>query len=55
MNTHFRNGLRTGIIFGIICIFLVLIGFQTTMSEIIGGILSNEAANWASRHLFLTC
>ncbi len=41
MNPHLRNGLRTGVIFGIIFIFLVLIGFQATISDLIGGLLKN--------------
>ena len=44
MNVHLRNGLRTGIIFGIVLIFLVLIGFPTTVSDLLGGILKDEAS-----------
>ena len=44
MNVHLRNGLRTGIIFGIVLIFLVLIGFPATISDLIGGFLKNETS-----------
>jgi len=42
MNDTIRNGLRTGVIFGIVLIFLVLIGFTVSMSEIIGGFFGEE-------------
>ncbi len=44
MEAHLKNGLRTGVIFGIIVIFLVLIGFETTVSDLLGSLLHNEAA-----------
>ncbi len=44
MNINLRNGFRTGIIFSIILIFLVLIGFQATIAELIGSLLRNVAS-----------
>jgi ABC-type branched-subunit amino acid transport system permease subunit len=35
MNTSIRKGLRSGLIFSIVIVFLVLIGFTTTISELI--------------------
>jgi ribose/xylose/arabinose/galactoside ABC-type transport system permease subunit len=37
-----RNGLQTGVIFGIIVIFLVLIGFDETAALLIGKFLGNQ-------------
>ncbi len=34
-----RNGIRTGAIFGVIIIFLVLIGFNNAAVDLIGNIL----------------
>jgi ABC-type branched-subunit amino acid transport system permease subunit len=45
MNAYIRNGLRTGVIFGTVVIFLVLIGFPTTISDLIGSLLSDETSN----------
>src|SRR4030042_7149858 len=44
MNTHLRTGSRTGIIFGIFLIFLILIGFQATGADLIGSFLGNKNA-----------
>jgi ABC-type branched-subunit amino acid transport system permease subunit len=39
MRTHLRNGLNAGIVFGIVTIFLVLIGFTVTAADLIGSFL----------------
>jgi ABC-type branched-subunit amino acid transport system permease subunit len=44
MNIHLRNGFRAGIIFGIVLLFLVLIGFPSTVSDIFGTMLNNETS-----------
>ena len=41
MKRALNHGLRTGLLFGIIFIFLILIGFVVTATNIIGGILGN--------------
>ena len=47
MNAHIRNGIRTGLIFGIVLIFLVLIGFQTIVADLVGSLLHDKALNIA--------
>jgi len=42
MNDTIRSGIRAGIVFGVVVIFLVLIGFTVTASEIIGEFLNIE-------------
>jgi ABC-type branched-subunit amino acid transport system permease subunit len=42
MNTYLRNGLRTGAVFGIILVFLVLIAFNITVATLIGDLLKTE-------------
>jgi branched-chain amino acid transport system permease protein len=44
MKNMIRNSLRTGIVFGIITVFLFLVGFTGTAANIIGGLLKNESA-----------
>ncbi len=44
MNANLRASLRIGIIFSILLIFLVLIGFQATAADLIGSMLGNENA-----------
>jgi hypothetical protein len=48
MNAHLRSGLRTGMIFGIILVFLVLIGFQATIADLLGSLLHDNAFQTAS-------
>ena len=43
MNNSLRTGLCTGIIFGVVIIFLVLIGFTVPASEIIGDLLNIDS------------
>jgi ABC-type branched-subunit amino acid transport system permease subunit len=45
MSHNLRNGLNAGIVFGIITIFLVLIGFTVTASDLIGTFLGNASAS----------
>jgi branched-chain amino acid transport system permease protein len=40
MNTHLKNGLRAGVVFGIAVDFLVLIGFEIVAAQLIGGVLA---------------
>ncbi len=42
MKKQLRHAVTTGIIFGIITIFLFLIGFITTGADLLGGILGNK-------------
>lgn len=44
MRENLRNGTRAGVIFGIILIFLAMIGFTVTATELIGSVFSTEAA-----------
>jgi branched-chain amino acid transport system permease protein len=44
MKPVLKSSVSTGIVFGIILIFLILIGFQATGAELIGGMLGNENA-----------
>lgn len=44
MNKQIRDGLQAGIVFGIVIIFLFLIGFTSTISGILGGILRNSGS-----------
>ncbi len=39
MNHQIRNGLRSGATFGVITVFLILIGFNVTAAELIGDLL----------------
>lgn len=43
MNDHIRTGLRAGITFAVVTIFLILIGFEITATRLIGGIVGNNA------------
>ncbi|HEY5118899.1 MAG TPA: hypothetical protein VII90_05545, partial [Anaerolineales bacterium] len=45
MSHYLRNGLNAGIVFGIVTIFLVLIGFTVTASDLIGTFLGNASAS----------
>lgn len=45
MKAYLRHGLRTGSIFGIILILLVLIGFQETGADILGNLLGIKKAS----------
>ena len=40
MNEILRNGIRSGIIIGVVIIFFVLIGFTVPMSEIFGNLFN---------------
>ncbi len=42
MNAQLRNSIRTGVVFGIVLIFLVLIGFQATVADLLGSLLNDE-------------
>jgi branched-chain amino acid transport system permease protein len=44
MKTLFRNSLKTGIVFGIITVFLFLIGFTGTAANLLADLLHNESA-----------
>ncbi len=44
MKRHIRNGINAGVVFGIVTIFLVLIGFTVTAADLIGAILNNSHA-----------
>jgi branched-chain amino acid transport system permease protein len=48
MNAHIRTGLRTGLIYGIILVFLVLIGFQAMIADLLGSLLHNTAVQTTS-------
>jgi ABC-type branched-subunit amino acid transport system permease subunit len=39
MRRHIKNGLNAGIVFGIVLIFLILIGFNVTGAELVGGVI----------------
>lgn len=43
MNNHIRTGMRAGMIFAVITIFLILIGFEITATRLIGGRVGNNA------------
>lgn len=43
MRENLRNGARAGVTFGIILIFLALVGFTVTATELIGGVFSTDA------------
>jgi ABC-type branched-subunit amino acid transport system permease subunit len=45
MRIHLRKGLNAGIVFGIITIFLVLIGFTVTAADLIGNFLHNSPSS----------
>ncbi len=45
MRTHLRNGLNAGVVFGIVTIFLVLIGFTVTAADLIGKFLQNSPSS----------
>lgn len=53
MNARVQNDLRLGIIFGIIMIFLVLIGFNLIAAELIGNFLGTEAMTNLNLILFI--
>lgn len=42
MNNPIRSGFRTGLIFAVVTIFLILIGFEITATRLIGGIIGNN-------------
>ncbi|MBN2085111.1 MAG: hypothetical protein JW748_07775 [Anaerolineales bacterium] len=44
MKNMIRNSLRTGIVFGIITVFLFLVGFTGTAANILADLLNNESA-----------
>ncbi len=44
MKKQLRHAVRTGITFGIITIFLFLIGFTGTGADLLGGFLRNKGA-----------
>ncbi len=44
MKRHIRNGINAGITFGIITIFLFMIGFTTTISDLLGQLLQNGSS-----------
>ena len=56
MNIHIRNGMRIGVIFAVVTIFLILIGFEITAARLIGGRIGNnatpQALNTASLLIF---
>lgn len=43
MSESLRRGVQTGSTFGVVMVFLVLIGFTTTAPQLIGGIVGTEA------------
>jgi branched-chain amino acid transport system permease protein len=45
MKTHIRNSLKTGIVFGIITVFLFLVGFTGTAATLLGDLLGNKSAD----------
>jgi branched-chain amino acid transport system permease protein len=45
MNNLIRNSLRTGIVFGIITVFLFLIGFTGTAANLLADLLKNKSAD----------
>ena len=45
MNQQLRHALNAGITFGLVTIFLFLIGFTTTAADLLGDLLSNKNAN----------
>ncbi len=54
MKTNLRNSLQTGLVFGIITVFLVLIGFTGTAADLIGKLIYLGAnANIANLMIFL--
>ncbi len=44
MNQQIRNGTQSGMVFGIVIIFLFLIGFTSTVSDLLGGLLRDQGA-----------
>jgi ABC-type branched-subunit amino acid transport system permease subunit len=44
MKTMIRNSLRTGIVFGIVTVFLFLVGFTGTAANLLADLLKNESA-----------
>ncbi len=42
MADHIRNGLRAGAIFGVVLLFLILIGFTSTAASLIGNAVNGE-------------
>lgn len=53
MNEILRNGIRSGIIIGVIIIFFVLIGFTVPMSEIFGNLVNIETELASGNYLGL--
>ena len=45
MNQQLRHALNAGITFGLVTIFLFLIGFTTTAADLLGDLLGNKNAN----------
>ncbi len=45
MKRHIRNGINAGITFGIVTIFLFMIGFTRTISDLLGQLLHNTSSN----------
>ena len=43
MNTHASNSLKTGLVFGIVMVFLILIGFSGTAATLIGKVINLNA------------
>jgi ABC-type branched-subunit amino acid transport system permease subunit len=48
MKRHLRNGLNAGIVFAVVTVFLFVVGFTTTIADIIGTLLHNHSANLGS-------
>jgi lysylphosphatidylglycerol synthetase-like protein (DUF2156 family) len=48
MKPYIQNGIRAGVVFGIAIIFLVLIGFNITASDLIASLLKNSAKEYGS-------
>jgi len=48
MKHHLRKGLNAGFVFGIVTIFLVLIGFTTTLADLIGALLHDGSVGLGS-------
>ena len=44
MNNHIHTGMRAGMIFAVVTIFLILIGFEITATRLIGGIANNAGS-----------
>lgn len=54
MNTNFRNSMQTGLVFGIITVFLFLIGFTGTAADLVGKLFGLGAgASTANLMIFM--